>query len=334
MSKKYLYEIAGFLVEIVWKLPDGQRFDLPGFRPFLRNVEDLISDHSDILLRFEIESVDDPYRQRQVINFEKDIFKFDIENGKCILRKKEDIIQFQIFDQDENLSLQMIMKTGDPCVRCGCLLQKRFGPDVLSPDLDFLRFAIWMAFAFEGIPRFAAPIHSSVIVSNQKAVLFLGESGTGKSTHTRLWLDHIPGSQLLNDDSPVIRLLNVDSAVANLQQTEKHSVFYVYGTPWSGKGRVYKSESYPVAGIVRLQQAPYNRAQRLNTVDGFTALYPSFPPAYLRDENLHVSICNMISEILKNIPVFRLECLPKPSAAYLINNEIFVSEKDNNETQV
>ena len=176
MSKKYLYKIAGFLVEIVWKLPDGQRFDLPGFRPFLRNVEDLISDHSDILLRFQIESMDDPYQQRQVINFEKEIFKFDIENGKCILRKKEDIIQFQIFDQDENLSLQMIMKTGDPCVRCGCLLQKRFGPDVLSPDLDFLRFAIWMAFAFEGIPRFAAPIHSSVIVSNQKAVLFLGES--------------------------------------------------------------------------------------------------------------------------------------------------------------
>ena len=49
-------------------------------------------------------------------------------------------------------------------------------------------------------------IHSSCIVYRDKAVLFLGESGTGKSTHTRLWRENIPEAVLLNDDSPMIRV--------------------------------------------------------------------------------------------------------------------------------
>jgi len=79
---------------------------------------------------------------------------------------------------------------------------------------------------------------------------------------------------------------------------------------------------------VRLQQAPFNRASRLNVVQGFAALYPSFPPAYLKDEDLHEDICTVISETLKAIPVYRLECLPKPSAAEQIFRKIFGGDEE------
>lgn len=79
---------------------------------------------------------------------------------------------------------------------------------------------------------------------------------------------------------------------------------------------------------MRLQQAPFNRSTRLNVVQGLAALYPSFPPAYLKDEDLHDDICTIISEVLKTIPVYRLECLPQPSAAEHIFQKIFGARKE------
>jgi len=182
---------------------------------------------------------------------------------------------------------------------------------VMVPDPDHLRFALWMGMAFAVIPGMAAPVHASVIIHQGQAVVFLGESGTGKSTHTRLWLHNISGCSLLNDDSPILRFHQPEKAI------------YIYGSPWSGKGRAYHAEGYPVAAIVRLEQAPANKTHRLHIIKAFAALYPSFPPAYLRDEWLQEAICALISEVLKRVPVFRLECLPDVSAAILIHKKIF-----------
>jgi serine kinase of HPr protein (carbohydrate metabolism regulator) len=79
-----------------------------------------------------------------------------------------------------------------------------------------------MALAFIGIPRQTVAVHASVVIYANRAVLVLGESGTGKSTHTKLWLRHILGSRLLNDDSPVIRI--------ELDENNQ-LVPFVYGSP-------------------------------------------------------------------------------------------------------
>ena len=102
---------------------------------------------------------------------------------------------------------------GDPLVRSNVAADGR-------PDPSLLRFGLWMSFGIAHNPHSIA-IHSSVIVHSGRAVLFLGESGTGKSTHTRLWREHIPGAQLLNDDSPIVRVVE--------------GVPTVFGSPWSGK---------------------------------------------------------------------------------------------------
>ncbi len=363
MGTDQIYEIAGFKVKIVWDLPDGQKFELPGFAPFLSKILSgsvdgtgvgsevgsevgsgvaFRNDAHKVLplnetedVRFEIVSLEEMQRtpvakyeqdieQDMENEMEKDVWGFDIDNGRCVLSKQDNFYWLRIFDTKGILSLQMEMERGHPGIRTGCRLihMKRVGTvdknlsgsiagTVMVPDPDHLRFALWMGMAFAVIPGMAAPVHASVIIHQGQAVVFLGESGTGKSTHTRLWLHNISGCSLLNDDSPILRFHQPEKAI------------YIYGSPWSGKGRAYHAEGYPVAAIVRLEQAPANKTHRLHIIKAFAALYPSFPPAYLRDEWLQEAICALISEVLKRVPVFRLECLPDVSAAILIHKKIF-----------
>lgn len=99
------------------------------------------------------------------------------------------------------------------------------------------------------LPYDIVAIHSSCIVYQNKAVLLLGESGLGKSTHTRLWQEHIDGAFLLNDDSPIIQI--------------EGGKVWAYGSPWSGNTPCYKTERYELKGCVRLSQAPYNHIKKM-----------------------------------------------------------------------
>lgn len=172
-----------------------------------------------------------------------------------------------------------------------------------------LRFGVWTLFNIAALRRGAVAIHASAIRFRDRGVLFLGESGTGKSTHTRLWREHIPGTVLLNDDSPVIRAAEGEARV--------------YGSPWSGKTPCYRNESCPIAAVVRLSQAPHNRIRRLRPIEAIGALLPSAPPAFARDEELSDALCALLSRVIGQVPVYRLECRPDGDAARLACRTIF-----------
>lgn len=174
---------------------------------------------------------------------------------------------------------------------------------------DVLRFALWTAYSLAGLWHSALPIHASAVVYRDKAVPCLGESGTGKSTHTRLWVEHIEGCHLLNDDSPI---LSVADGTARL-----------YGSPWSGKTPCYRQENFPVAALLRLEQAPHNSIRQLGTIEAFGALQPSCPPALAHDERCLDRIAAFLSTILEHTPVYRLQCLPDAEAAHLSFNTIY-----------
>ena len=176
------------------------------------------------------------------------------------------------------------------------------------PNPSVLRFALWTAVAMAGLPLGAVPVHSSVVVCNGRAVMCLGESGTGKSTHTRLWLENVAGTHLLNDDSPIVR--HCDGEVR------------VYGSPWSGKTHCYLAENYPIAGLLRLEQRPENTIRRLGTVEAFAALQPSCPPALARDERCMDLLVQFISNVLQHVPAYRMGCLPNADAAHLSHDTL------------
>lgn len=171
----------------------------------------------------------------------------------------------------------------------------------LMPQM--LRFALWLGFGVMTVNYNRIPIHGSCIVNADKAFLFLGESGTGKSTHTRLWRQYISGSSLLNDDSPIIAC--------------EPDGIYVYGSPWSGKTPCYKALKFSLGGCVRLAQAPYNKMQRLSPLKAFAALHPSCPPEFAYDDVLYAGISATLDKLLVGVPVFFLACLPDEAAARL-----------------
>lgn len=178
-----------------------------------------------------------------------------------------------------------------------------------NQEVYLLRFAMWVGFGLLTCQHNTVAIHSSCIVYNNKAVIFLGESGTGKSTHTRLWRQHIKGATLLNDDSPILRVEN--------------GKVWAYGSPWSGKTPCYKNQRYELAGCVRLSQAPHNAIKRLTVLQGYGALHPSCPPEFAYDGPLYDEVSNVISELLSAVPVYHLECLPDKAAAELSCQTVF-----------
>lgn len=173
---------------------------------------------------------------------------------------------------------------------------------------NILRYALWTAYSMAGLWHNAVPVHASVVVCRDRAVLCLGESGTGKSTHTSLWINHIDGCHLLNDDSPVLRVEG-DEVV-------------VYGSPWSGKTPCYRQERVAVAALLRLEQKPLNSLRQLGTIEAFTALHPSCPPALAHDERCTDHMVDFISNVIGRVPVFRLGCRPNEEAARLAYNTI------------
>lgn len=180
-------------------------------------------------------------------------------------------------------------------------------PDELSctavSNLTLLYYVIWLAYSLMALRHGRMPIHSSAVVCKGRAVMCLGESGTGKSTHTRLWLDHIPGTHLLNDDSPILAINDEE--------------ILLYGSPWSGKTPCYRQECVPVAAMVRIEQKPSNSIQRLHVIEAFTALQPSCPPSLATDERLMDLIVANISRVLRHTPIYRLGCRPDAEAARL-----------------
>lgn len=191
------------------------------------------------------------------------------------------------------------------------LLRYREGEGVdiaMEGDMSALRFALWTAYGMMGVRMGAVPVHSSVVVCNGQSVMCLGESGTGKSTHTRLWLENIEGTSLLNDDSPIVR---VDGDEVR-----------VYGSPWSGKTPCFRQEHYPIAGLLRLEQRKENIIRRLGVVEGFTALQPSCPPCFAHEERCLDLLVEFISNVIERVPVYRMGCLPNADAARLSHDTI------------
>ena len=162
------------------------------------------------------------------------------------------------------------------------------------------RFALWIGYGLMTLPYGTVAIHSSCIVYKNMAVLFLGESGTGKSTHTRLWRENIEGSYLLNDDSPIIRI--------------EDGKVWAYGSPWSGKTPCYKPERYELKGCARLSQASYNKITRLSVLEAYAAIHPSCPPEFAYDSNLYDHISGFIDKLISKVPFYHMACLPDREA--------------------
>ena len=169
-----------------------------------------------------------------------------------------------------------------------------------------LRFAVdnatMLLFAFASAKYATLEMHASVTVRGDYGYLFLGKSGTGKSTHSRQWLETFPDAWLLNDDNPVVRL--------------KEDGVYVYGSPWSGKTPCYKNEVRRVGAFVKLLQAPYNKMHTLRLPEAYAYILSSSSGLKIIPEVMD-TLFDTISRLIQTVQVYGMECLPDHDAAKL-----------------
>lgn len=169
--------------------------------------------------------------------------------------------------------------------------------------------ALMLCFLMTTIKLNTLLLHASAIVNEEKCYLFLGRSGTGKSTHSGLWLQHIPGSKLLNDDHPIIRI-HPDGKVK------------AYGSPWSGKTACYKNECALLGGIVRIKQAPHNRLKCLSPIEAYASVMTSCCWGFNWNKDLMKSKDLVLQSMIEKVNCYTLECLPNKEAAILCAENI------------
>ena len=177
---------------------------------------------------------------------------------------------------------------------------------IILPECKFKKVfyeALKMMYDLATAGKDTLHVHAAVVSCGGKGYLFLGPSGTGKSTHAQLWIKHIGGTELVNDDNPVVR----DGIV--------------YGSPWSGKTPCYRNVSYPIGGIVMLSQAPYNKIRRLSGIEAYVDLAESVG-GKIWDSRIAEGQHQTENTLASTIPMWHLECLPDEAAARLCHDTI------------
>lgn len=144
--------------------------------------------------------------------------------------------------------------------------------------------------------------HGSAIAVDDRAVLFTAKSGTGKSTHTRLWREMLgERCYMVNDDKPLLRVGEA--------QTE------VCGTPWNGKHKLGTNTIVPLQAICILERGETNEITRLEPRDALPMLLQQ---SYRSDNpKTMLQLLKVIDKMAKSVAFYRLKCNMDPEAAKL-----------------
>lgn len=127
-----------------------------------------------------------------------------------------------------------------------------------------------------------------------EAYLFTAPSGTGKSTHTRLWRERFgERAVMINDDKPLIRM--------------EEGTFYVYGTPWNGKHHLSVNQKAPIKAICLLERGKTNHAQQISPAEAYPGLYRQiYRPQ--NDRGKMLKTLQLLHKMAESIPLYRLQC--------------------------
>lgn len=147
--------------------------------------------------------------------------------------------------------------------------------------------------------------HGSVIAVDGEGYLFTAKSGTGKSTHTRLWRERFgERAVMVNDDKPLIRI--ADGAA------------YAYGTPWNGKHHLDTDIAVPLKGLCILSRAKENHIEPADR----RAAYPMIVQQTYRpsDPRGIIRTMELIDGLMDSVRIYSLGCNMDPDAALTAYN--------------
>lgn len=142
--------------------------------------------------------------------------------------------------------------------------------------------------------------HASAIAVDGKCYLFTAKSGTGKSTHTRLWRELLGDRAIMvNDDKPFLGVTPEG--------------IMVFGSPWDGKHHLSTNTAVPLHGICIVTRGEQNQ---ITSITGKEALHTLMEQSFMpEDPFLRLRVLDMINEICKQIPLYRMACNMELDAA-------------------
>lgn len=293
MAETHNFRIAGLDVRIIFEdSPINNMRLLDSFEPF--RVDELSDD-----LFFQL-TVDDelkpiPKERR------KRIRTFDTGNGDTIVDKVDDG-GYQYIIKNINGAECCLLETDKTFRHCRCALNGSFNMR------DFgLNNALMLVFAFAGAYRQTLLIHASLVRCDDYGYAFTAKSGTGKSTQVSMWLRHVPNCDLMNDDNPIVRIIDGKP--------------YIYGSPWSGKTPCYRNTKAPLGAITRIDRATSNSVEKLSPIEAFASLLPSCS-SMKWDSDIYNMICNTITKIIETTGIYILHCLPDKDSAITCHKAI------------
>ena len=222
------------------------------------------------------------------------------------------------------------------CCEMECSENFTDGVLYIMPDCQDVRFcidnALMLLYAFRTAPLMTLEMHAAVVVrpsledargtsyrtpsglqdaltgyreeargDEARGYLFLGHSGTGKSTHARQWLAAFDDAWLLNDDNPILRVM-------------EEGEVRVYGSPWSGKTPCYKNAYARVRGIIKLSQAPHNKMRILSLPEAYAYMLSSASGLKM-DRQMADCMYESIKHVITHVKCYHLDCLPNVEAA-------------------
>ncbi|AWX07576.1 hypothetical protein [Prevotella intermedia] len=280
------FKVAELNVRIVFADSEKNNIKLlPSFAPFSTEAfkEDLF---------FQL-TVDD--QLRPVPKEErKHIRNFDTGNGDTIVDKLEDG-GYQYIIKDIKGADCCLLITNKDFSDCRCALNGNYNMRSFG-----LNNALMLIFAFAGAHKQTLLIHASLVRNNNFGYAFIAKSGTGKSTQVSMWLRHIAGSDLMNDDNPIIRCIDNE--------------FWIFGSPWSGKTPCYRNIKARLGAITRIDRATTNSVDKLPPIQAFASLLPSCS-SMKWDSDIYNAICDTITKIVETTGIYTLHCLPNKEAA-------------------
>ncbi|WP_337950121.1 hypothetical protein [Prevotella sp.] len=294
-NKEYMfYRIAELDVEIIFSTSDINNTTLiPSFSPFTISEKEK---NDGIFFRLYVDDSLKPRRQGR-----ERIGKFDTGNGDTVVDRFEDG-SYQYIIKNINGQECCLLQADKEFANCRCALNGNFNMRQFG-----LNNALMLIFAFAGSIRQTLLIHASLVRKDGYGYAFIAKSGTGKSTQVANWLKHIPGCDLMNDDNPIVRIIDGEP--------------FIYGSPWSGKTPCYRNVKARLGAITRIDRDKKNWVEKLKPIEAFASLLPSCSTMKW-DKDIFNAICNNVTKLVETTGIYTLHCLPDKESAIICQKAI------------
>ena len=171
----------------------------------------------------------------------------------------------------------------------------------LFPDYYYESLAVYRKLSSVAIDYKALLFHGSSFAFDGRGIILTAKSGTGKSTHARIWRENFPGQIIMvNDDKPWLKL-------------ENDGRIWIYGTPWCGKHHLGTNIGVPAEAICFLSRAENNSCEEVNPDRRLKELMEQ--SMKFSEPAKMVSVLEVVSKITGTVKFYDLRCNMEPEAA-------------------